>query len=89
MMAGMDWVYAILGIGGCFWVLAWLGKASPKGETRGHIGKRKNGLTQKTDDMREIGNASGLMGPTIENAFIARYAIRRAKLAARKREKGK
>ena len=83
----MELVFAILGILACLGVLAWLGSGKSSGESRGRVGKRKNGITQKTDDMREIGNAAGIMGPSIENAFIARFAIRRAKLAARKRDK--
>ena len=71
-------------VGGAFLALAWLGSGSSKRFGRlGRKGKSKPGAIE--DDMSEIGMMGGLNGGEMEDLFVGRHALRRAKLGERER----
>ena len=76
---------SVVTVGVCLLFFRWLASGT-SGAPTGKIGAQDaSGRTELTDDMREIGNATGMLGGGIADGFIAQFAIRRAKLAARER----
>ncbi|MEZ5975410.1 MAG: hypothetical protein R3F17_11505 [Planctomycetota bacterium] len=87
----MEILFALVAIGLALAVVIWLGSGSgsSSNSTPGHIGRKdEQGRTILEDDMREIGNLTGMLGGSIEDAFVARYALRHAKKSSRARQEG-
>lgn len=72
-------------VGAAFLALAWLGSGTKKRFGRmGQGSKSKDGPIE--DDMSEIGMMGGLGGGEMDDLFIGRHALRRSKIADRKRK---
>ncbi len=75
-----------------FGVLAWLGsgqkkrRAAKKAASKG--GRPSPHDDELVDDMGEIGAAGGILGGEMEDVFVGRFALRRAKIARKEQNKG-
>lgn len=77
-------------LGGAFLVLAWLGSGQKKRRARAADGSRRSSSDDDgpiIDDMGEIGSAGGYLGGELEDLMVGRFALRRAKIAQRERNK--
>lgn len=87
MEAFLELLKMVLMVGGAFLALAWLGSGSTK--RFGRLGRKGRGSDSQDgpieDDMSEIGMMGGLGGGEMDDMFIGRHALRRAKIAERKR----
>lgn len=65
-------------------VLAWLGSGQKKRRAAKKGAASRNGDgDDPVDDMGEIGTAGGFLGGELDDLFVGRFALRRAKIARR------
>lgn len=75
-------------LGAAFLALAWIGSGSKKRfGNMGRKGPRNTDDGPIEDDMSEIGMMGGLGGGEMEDVFVGRHALRRAKIGDRNRAK--
>ena len=74
-----------------FGVLAWLGSGQKKRRAARNAETQRRAAEDDgvTDDMGEIGTAGGLMGGELDDLFVGRFALRRAKLARKEQDEDK
>ena len=87
----LEFLKMIAYLAAAFCVLAWLGSGQKKrraAKREAEAGRAAEPGDELVDDMGEIGAAGGILGGEMEDVFVGRFALRRAKIAAkRQREK--